>query len=114
MEATSKEMDNSYLFLIDMESKKIYGDEIVVYVEAYSTLVISYKYGRPRSYMIKKFDLPQDANLHAISAISLNGTLIISINKAINPPRTTRSIKVIKADKEEAEDLTDIESLVNM
>ncbi|KAI3913658.1 hypothetical protein MKX01_035854 [Papaver californicum] len=114
MVATSKEMDNSYLFLIDRQSKFGYDDEIKVNVNADSTLVIAYKcyLSVDPKWGIKKFDLPQDANLDSISAISLNGTLIVSVSKktiikTINQPRTTRrSIRVIKADQDEADDLT--------
>ncbi|XP_026409981.1 17.1 kDa class II heat shock protein-like [Papaver somniferum] len=87
------EMDNSYMFLMDLHGNKMEDCEIRVRVEADRTLVISYntpvvtcedgvKY---ISTHIEKLDLPQNANMDAISAVSHNGALLVSVNKKDKP-----------------------------
>ncbi|KAI3923905.1 hypothetical protein MKW92_042615 [Papaver armeniacum] len=96
MATAPTEMVNSYVFLIDLTRKEMTNDELKVKVEGDRTLVISYLssvYGPT-----KRFDLPKYVNLDAISAISHNETLFVTVNK-VNRVMTERTtIKVTKVE----------------
>ncbi|XP_026438514.1 17.1 kDa class II heat shock protein-like [Papaver somniferum] len=100
------ETQKSYVFIIDLRSKELYDDEIKVDVEDYWTLVISYgetmidDFGIHFPYPVEtKFDLPPNANLDAISAVSHNGTIIVCVDKLMYDSSTrSRYVKVIKTE----------------
>ncbi|KAI3925333.1 hypothetical protein MKW92_018495 [Papaver armeniacum] len=100
MAATPTEMDNSFVFLIDLQGNKIWGDEIKIRLETHRILVISYE-RRPNPYvkyhpLEKKFDLPHNANMDEISAVTHNRALLVSVNKVSRSREVT--IKVVKGE----------------
>ncbi|KAI3837355.1 hypothetical protein MKX03_014470 [Papaver bracteatum] len=95
MAATATEMSNSFMFVIDLKVD-VEGDKIL-----FISFMEYFDDGAWRWKWIKKFDLPRNANLDAISAVSQNGSLIVTINKAIYQLTTPRTIKVSKTDVEE-------------
>ncbi|KAI3848457.1 hypothetical protein MKW92_046058 [Papaver armeniacum] len=100
MATTPTEMGKSYVYLIDLNGQEMLNDEIKVDMEGDTTLVISFGSTINSSTVVlnkKKFDLPLNVNLDAISAASHNGTLMVTIKKTINRLKTARSIKVTKA-----------------
>ncbi|XP_026430958.1 17.1 kDa class II heat shock protein-like [Papaver somniferum] len=103
MATAPTEMVNSYVFLIDLSGKEMSNDEIKVKVEGDRTLIVSYlssvygPVGISFFWQTKKFDLPKYANLDAISAISHNETLFVTVNK-VNRVMTERTIKVTKVE----------------
>ncbi|KAI3983076.1 hypothetical protein MKX01_035357 [Papaver californicum] len=72
--AAPTEMENSFVFLLDLKGEEIYQDEIKIKVEDDKTLVIRYN-----------------------CVVSHNGTLLVSVNKIIQP-NTERTIKVVNGE----------------
>ncbi|KAI3897944.1 hypothetical protein MKW92_009615 [Papaver armeniacum] len=81
---TPTEMGTSYIFLVDLEGRELFDDEIEVKVNGNRDLT-------------KTLDLPANAIRDAVSAVFHNGTLIVSVNKEVNERSTSpRCIRVIK------------------
>ncbi|MCL7046258.1 hypothetical protein MKW94_002105 [Papaver nudicaule] len=102
MAARPTEMGNSYVCLLDLYGdERIVDDEINFKVEGDNTLVITYyhydEWPAENISMTNRFDIPQNANLDAISAVSQNGMLIVTIKKTISRLSAPWSIKVTKA-----------------
>ncbi|KAI3913657.1 hypothetical protein MKX01_035853 [Papaver californicum] len=96
------EIENSFVYLVDLQGQQMFDSEIKVNVEGERTPVINYrvKYTNaryPDFSMAKRFDLLLNANIDAISAVTQNGTLIVSVNK-VSRSSTVRSINVVKGE----------------
>ncbi|MCL7023936.1 hypothetical protein MKW94_015959 [Papaver nudicaule] len=93
-------MGNSFVFLIDLNGKEIFGNEIKVKEEGDRTLVITYDHYD--EYLFQKqeksFDLPLNANMDAVSAVSHNGTLLVTVNKVNRRRIRERTIKITKVE----------------
>lgn len=102
------EYPNSYVFVVDMPGVK--ASEIKVHVESENVLVVSgerkrdkekdnkdgVKYVRMERRMgkiMRKFVLPENANMDAISALCQDGVLIVTVEKL--PPPEPKKPKVI-------------------
>ncbi|KAK3041721.1 hypothetical protein RJ639_000645 [Escallonia herrerae] len=105
--ADVKEYPNSYVFIIDMPGLK--SGEIQVQVEDDNVLVISGerkrdegkeegKYVRMERRIgkfMRKFVLPENANVEAISAVSQDGVLTVTVQKLPPPePKKPKTIDV--------------------
>ncbi|KAI3955833.1 hypothetical protein MKW98_006193 [Papaver atlanticum] len=101
MAAAPIEMGNSFVLLVDLEGKNIWHDEIKIMVEGDKTVIIRYDGGGSNKFdwHQERFDLPLNAYLDAISAVSHNGTLLVSVGKII-PSNTERTINVVKGEPE--------------
>ncbi|KAI3907613.1 hypothetical protein MKW98_016257 [Papaver atlanticum] len=81
MATTHTEMNNSYVFIIDLDGQKISNGRVDVKVETDGIICIGFNYVVPLVSCVyrtrKKFDLPRDANLDEISAVSHKGMLIV-------------------------------------
>nr|5DS1_A Chain A, 17.1 kDa class II heat shock protein [Pisum sativum]5DS1_B Chain B, 17.1 kDa class II heat shock protein [Pisum sativum]5DS1_C Chain C, 17.1 kDa class II heat shock protein [Pisum sativum] len=91
--ADVKEHPNSYVFMVDMPGVK--SGDIKVQVEDENVLLISgerkreeekegvkyLKMERRIGKLMRKFVLPENANIEAISAISQDGVLTVTVNK---------------------------------
>ncbi|KAI3923904.1 hypothetical protein MKW92_042614 [Papaver armeniacum] len=97
---TPTEMGTSYIFLVDLEGRELFDDEIEVKVNGNRDLVISYNYDWGEGLDVPKtktLDLPANAIRDAVSAVLYNGTLIVSVNKEVNERSTSpRCIRVMK------------------
>ncbi|MCL7032273.1 hypothetical protein MKW94_005006 [Papaver nudicaule] len=96
MAATPVEMSNSYVFHIDIGLLNL-QDRIKVYSEDGRTLVVTYGTNSSRDAFTQRFDLPHNANVDSVSAVSQNGTLFFSVNK-FNRPFRVNLVRVIKAE----------------
>ncbi|KAI3948220.1 hypothetical protein MKX01_014819 [Papaver californicum] len=108
--ADIKEYPDSYVFVLDMPGIK--SEEIKVQVEDNNLLVVTgmrqreedekekdqVKYIRMERRIgkfMRKFILPENANIDAISAVSIHGVLTITIPKLPPPePKKPRTIEV--------------------
>ncbi|KAK3037270.1 hypothetical protein RJ639_029682 [Escallonia herrerae] len=104
--ADVKEYPNSYVFIIDMPGLK--SGDIKVQVEDDSVLVISgerkreeeegaAKYVRMERRIgkfMRKFVLPENANIEAISAVCQDGVLTVTVQKL--PPREPKKPKTVE------------------
>lgn len=105
--ADVKELPNSYIFTIDMPGMK--PGEIKVQVEDDNVLVISgerkreeekegVKFVRMERRMgkfMRKFALPQNANVNKISAVCEDGVLTVTVEKLPPPePKKPKTIEV--------------------
>ncbi|OVA07331.1 Alpha crystallin/Hsp20 domain [Macleaya cordata] len=107
--ADIKEYPDSYVFIIDMPGLK--HEEIKVQVEDNNVLFVTgvrkrepeenkegVKYVRMERRMgkfMRKFVLPENANLDAISAVSKDGVLTITVQKLPPPePKKPKTIEV--------------------
>ncbi|KAI3701812.1 hypothetical protein L6452_27169 [Arctium lappa] len=105
--ADVKEYPNSYVFIVDMPGLK--SGDIKVQVEEENVLVISgerkneeekeeVKYVRMERRMgkfMRKFALPENANMEKISAICEDGVLTVTVEKIPPPePKKPRLIQV--------------------
>ncbi|KAI3860294.1 hypothetical protein MKX03_030975 [Papaver bracteatum] len=106
--ADIKEYPDSYVFVLDMPGLK--SEEIKVEVEDNNVLVVTgtrsredekekeVKYVRMERRIgkfMRKFVLPENANVDAISAVCLDGVLTINVKKLPPPePKKPRTIEV--------------------
>ncbi|KAI3899691.1 hypothetical protein MKW92_015177 [Papaver armeniacum] len=106
--ADIKEYPDSYVFVLDMPGLK--SEEIKVQVEESNVLVVTgmrqredekekeVKYvmmERRIGKFMRKFILPENANLDAISAVCVDGVLTITVQKLPPPePKKPRTIQV--------------------
>ncbi|XP_057432269.1 17.1 kDa class II heat shock protein [Lotus japonicus] len=105
--ADVKEYPSSYVFVIDMPGLK--SGDIKVQVEDDNVLLISgerkrdeekegSKYVRMERRVgkfMRKFVLPENANVHAISAVCQDGVLTVTVNKLPPPePKKPKTIEV--------------------
>ncbi|KAK3041722.1 hypothetical protein RJ639_000646 [Escallonia herrerae] len=105
--ADVKEYPNSYVFVIDMPGLK--SSEIQVQVEDDNVLVITgerkreeekegAKYVRMERRIgkfMRKFVLPENANIEAISAVCQDGVLTVTVQKLPPPePKKAKTIEV--------------------
>ncbi|KAI3848267.1 hypothetical protein MKW92_023796 [Papaver armeniacum] len=106
--ADIKEYPDSYVFVLDMPGLK--SEEIKVQVEENNVLVVTgmrqredekekeVKYvmmERRIGKFMRKFILPENANLEAISAVCVDGVLTITVQKLPPPePKKPRTIQV--------------------
>ncbi|XP_026412179.1 17.3 kDa class II heat shock protein-like [Papaver somniferum] len=106
--ADIKEYPDSYVFVLDMPGLK--SEEIKVQVEENNVLVVigirqredekekEVKYVRMERRIgkfMRKFILPENANLDAISAVCVDGVLTITVKKLPPPePKKPRTIQV--------------------
>ncbi|CAL5204888.1 unnamed protein product [Lathyrus oleraceus] len=105
--ADVKEHPNSYVFMVDMPGVK--SGDIKVQVEDENVLLISgerkreeekegvkyLKMERRIGKLMRKFVLPENANIEAISAISQDGVLTVTVNKLPPPePKKPKTIQV--------------------
>ncbi|KAI5404009.1 hypothetical protein KIW84_051232 [Lathyrus oleraceus] len=105
--ADVKEYSNSYVFVVDMPGLK--SGDIKVQVEDENVLLISgerkreeekegvkyLKMERRIGKLMRKFVLPENANIEAISAISQDGVLTVTVNKLPPPePKKPKTIQV--------------------
>nr|XP_043629146.1 17.9 kDa class II heat shock protein-like [Erigeron canadensis] len=106
--ADVKEYPNSYVFIIDMPGLK--SGDINVQVEDENVLVISgerkreneekegVKYVRMERRIgkfMRKFSLPENANMDKISAVSQDGVLTVTVEKLPPPePKKPKTIQV--------------------
>ncbi|KAI3964972.1 hypothetical protein MKW92_051993 [Papaver armeniacum] len=106
--ADIKEYPDSYVFVLDMPGLK--SEEIKVQVEENNVLVVTgmrqredekekdVKYVRMERRIgkfMRKFILPENANLDAISAVCVDGVLTITVQKLPPPePKKPRTIQV--------------------
>ncbi|KAI3954787.1 hypothetical protein MKW98_002893 [Papaver atlanticum] len=106
--ADIKEYPNSYVFVLDMPGLK--SEEIKVQVEDNNVLVVTgvrqrkdekekeVKYVRMERRIgkfLRKFILPENANIDAISAVCVDGVLTITVQKLPPPePKKPRTIQV--------------------
>ncbi|MCL7028085.1 hypothetical protein MKW94_011122 [Papaver nudicaule] len=106
--ADIKEYPDSYVFVLDMPGSK--SDEIKVQVEDNNVLVVTgmrqredekekeVKYIRMERIIgmfMRKFVLPENANIDAISAVCIDGVLTITVQKLPPPePKKPRTIEV--------------------
>ncbi|KAI3983555.1 hypothetical protein MKX01_000567 [Papaver californicum] len=106
--ADIKEYPDSYVFLLDMPGLK--SEEIKVQVEDNNVLVVTgmrqredekekeVKYVRMERRIgkfMRKFILPENANVNAISAVCIDGVLTITVQKLPPPePKKPRTIQV--------------------
>ncbi|KAI3860290.1 hypothetical protein MKX03_030971 [Papaver bracteatum] len=106
--ADIKEYPDSYVFVLDMPGLK--SEEIKVEVEDNNALVVTgtrsredekekeVKYVRMERRIgkfMRKFVLPENANVDAISAVCLDGVLTINVKKLPPPePKKPRTIEV--------------------
>ncbi|XP_068642480.1 17.1 kDa class II heat shock protein-like [Aristolochia californica] len=101
--ADVKEYPNSYVFVVDMPGVK--SSEIKVQVED-KTLVVSgerkreeekdvkyIKKGRRVGKHMRKFQLPDNANTEAITAVAQDGVLTVTVEK-LPPPEPKKAKKV--------------------
>lgn len=102
------EFPNSYVFIVDMPGIK--GSEIKVQVDDNNVLVVSgerkrdgkekdgVKYVRMERRLgkfMRKFPLPDNANLDKISAVCQDGVLTVTVEKLPPPePKTAKTIEV--------------------
>ncbi|KAF5748345.1 hypothetical protein HS088_TW04G00298 [Tripterygium wilfordii] len=103
------EYPNSYVFIVDMPGIK--GSEIKVQVENDNVLVVSgerkrdkekdekegVKYVRMERRVgkfMRKFNLPDNANMDNISAVSQDGVLRVTVEKLPPPQPKTKTIQV--------------------
>ncbi|KAK3037269.1 hypothetical protein RJ639_029681 [Escallonia herrerae] len=106
--ADVKEYPNSYVFIIDMPGLK--SGDIKVQVEDDSVLVISgerkreedkegAKYVRMERRIgkfMRKFVLPENANIEAISAVCQDGVLTVTVQKLPPPePKKHKTVEVL-------------------
>ncbi|XP_058781096.1 17.1 kDa class II heat shock protein-like [Vicia villosa] len=102
-----KEFPNSYVFVVDMPGLK--SGDIKVQVEDENVLLISgerkreeekegvkyLKMERRVGKFMRKFVLPENANVEAISAICQDGVLTVTVNKLPPPePKKPKTIEV--------------------
>ncbi|KAI3954796.1 hypothetical protein MKW98_002902 [Papaver atlanticum] len=106
--ADIKEYPDSYVFVLDMPGLK--SEEIKVRVEENNVLVVTgmrqredekekeVKYARMERRIgkfIRKFILPKNANIDAISAVCVDGVLTITVHKLPPPqPKKPRTFQV--------------------
>ncbi|KAI3865337.1 hypothetical protein MKW92_016196 [Papaver armeniacum] len=106
--ADIKEYPDSYVFVLDMPGVK--SEEIKVQVEDNNVLVVTgirqredekekeVKYVRMERRIgkfMRKFVLPENANIDAISAVCVDGVLTITVQKLPPPePKKPRTIQV--------------------
>ncbi|RZC77244.1 hypothetical protein C5167_001399 [Papaver somniferum] len=106
--ADIKEYPDSYVFVLDMPGLK--SEEIKVQVEDTNVLVVTgmrqrkdekekeVKYVRMERRIgkfMRKFVLPENANIDAISAVCVDGVLTITVQKLPPPePKKPRTIQV--------------------
>ncbi|KAK1298075.1 hypothetical protein QJS10_CPB14g01389 [Acorus calamus] len=107
--ADVKEYPNSYAFVVDMPGVK--SEDIKVQVEGDNVLVVSgerkkereqeekegVKYVRMerRVRFMRRFQLPENANLEAISAVCRDGVLVVTVEKVPPPePKKPRTVEV--------------------
>lgn len=103
--ADVKEYQNSYVFIMDMPGVK--AGEIKVQIEDDNVLVISGERKRDKEdgakYLrmerrvgkfMRKFTLPENANVDAISAVCQDGVLTVTVQKL--PPPETKKPKTIE------------------
>ncbi|KAL1827290.1 hypothetical protein ACET3Z_005702 [Daucus carota] len=105
--ADVKEYPNSYVFVVDMPGLK--SGEIKVQVEEDNVLVVSgerkreeekegVKYVRMERRVgkfMRKFILPENANLEAIKAVCQDGVLTVTVDKLPPPePKKPKTIQV--------------------
>ncbi|RZC72943.1 hypothetical protein C5167_048427 [Papaver somniferum] len=106
--ADIKEYPDSYVFLLDMPGLK--SEEIKVQVENNNVLVVTgmrqredekdkeVKYVRMErriGKLMRKFVLPENANIDAVSAVCVDGVLTITVHKLPPPePKKPRTIQV--------------------
>ncbi|KAI3883119.1 hypothetical protein MKX03_012519 [Papaver bracteatum] len=106
--ADIKEYPDSYVFVLDMPGLK--SEEIKVQVEENNVLVVTgvrqredekekeVKYVRMERRIgksMRKFILPENANIEAISAVCVDGVLTITVQKLPPPePKKPRTIQV--------------------
>ncbi|KAI3997204.1 hypothetical protein MKX01_009048 [Papaver californicum] len=106
--ADIKEYPDSYVFVLDMPGLK--SEEIGVQLEENNVLVVTgmrqredekekeVKYVRMERRIgkfMRKFILPENANLDAISAVCVDGVLIITVQKLPPPePKKPKTIQV--------------------
>ncbi|EEF46110.1 17.6 kDa class II heat shock protein [Ricinus communis] len=104
------EYPNSYVFAVDMPGIK--GNEIKVQVENDNVLVVSGERNRDKEkdskdgvkYLrmerrigkfMRKFALPDNANMDAISAVSQDGVLTVTVEKLPPPePKKPKTVEV--------------------
>ncbi|RZC72944.1 hypothetical protein C5167_048426 [Papaver somniferum] len=105
--ADIKEYPDSYVFVLDMPGLK--SEEIKVQVEVNNVLVVTgmrqredewekeVKYVRMERRIgkfMRKFILPENANIDAISAVCVDGVLTISVEKLPPQRKKPRTIQV--------------------
>lgn len=105
--ADVKEYPNSYVFMVDMPGVK--SGDIKVQVEDENVLLISgerkreeekegvkyLKMERRIGKLMRKFVLPENANIEAISAICQDGVLTVTVTKLPPPePKKPKTIQV--------------------
>ncbi|MCL7026854.1 hypothetical protein MKW94_014252 [Papaver nudicaule] len=99
--ADIKEYPDSYVFVLDMPGSK--SDEIKVQVEDNNVLVVTgmrqredeKEKERRIGMFMRKFVLPENANIDAISAVCVDGVLTITVQKLPPPePKKPRTIEV--------------------
>ncbi|CAL5204890.1 unnamed protein product [Lathyrus oleraceus] len=105
--ADVKEHPNSYVFVVDMPGLK--SGDIKVQVEDENVLLISgerkreeekegvkyLKMERRVGKLMRKFVLPENANIEGISAIYQDGVLTVTVNKLPPPePKKPKTIQV--------------------
>ncbi|KAL3497448.1 hypothetical protein ACH5RR_040180 [Cinchona calisaya] len=103
--ADVKEYPNSYVFIVDMPGSK--ANEIKVQVEDDNVLVVSGERKREKEDGVKylkmerrvgksmrKFVLPENANVNDVSAVNQDGVLVVTVPKL--PPPQAKKSKIVE------------------